>query len=202
MRICITLDDVIRNKTYQFGKTYQKNIGNDIELETLDLSSGDLMKIFNFKSKKEYNKFLYEDYPFEIFSEANACTSMLDKKLLLWQLALEEDYDEDEDEKIDIWLSNTNEFNTSIGYTYFFLSKIATRIREVYFPKNSQEIWDKSDIVITADKKLLENKPEGKISIKIETDYNKDIKSDYTYNNLESFLNDKEIIKIIKNGRN
>ena len=197
MRICITLDDVLRAKTYQFGKIYKKNIDPDVELENLDMSSGDFQKIFGFKNKKEFDKFLYEDNAFEIFGEAPECSKMLGKSLNLWQLSLEDD--DDIPEPIELILSNTREFNQSIGFSYFFLSKLATRIRNVFFPKDHADIWERCDILITADTKLLESKPDGKIAIKIVTDYNKNCPADYEYNSMLEFINDKEIIhKILK----
>lgn len=193
MRICITLDDVLRAKTYQFGKMYKKYVDPNINLEELDMSSGDLQKIFAFEDKKAYERFLYEDYAFQIFGEAPECDKMLSKTLNLWQLKVDDD--DDLKEPIELILSNTREFNQSIGFTHFFLSKIATRIRKTFFPKDYAEIWNICDVVITADKKVLESKPEGKKAIKIITDYNKDCPSDYQYNSMLEFLNDKEIVK-------
>ena len=192
MRICITLDDVLRAKTYQFGKVYKKYIDPTLQLETLDMSSGDLCSIFKFKNKKAFDKFLYEDYVFEIFGEAGTAEKGIDKTLILWQLALSEN--DDLEEPVELLLANPMEFNASIGYSYFFISKIATRIREVHFPSDSQQIWDLCDVLITAEPKLLENKPDGKKAIKIETEYNTKCPADYTYNKLSSFLKDNEIL--------
>lgn len=193
MRICITLDDVLRAKTYQFGKIYKKYIDPSIQLETLDMSSGDLCSIFKFKNKKEFEKFLYEDYGFEIFGEAGVTEKGVDKKLILWQLGLAEN--DDLDEPVELLLANPMEFNASIGFSYFFISKLATRIREVHFPSDSQKIWELCDVLITADPKLLENKPDGKIAVKIKTDYNTDSKYDFEYDKLSNFIEDEEIIE-------
>ena len=195
MRLCITLDDVLRDKTVQIGKMYQKYINPDIDLEALDLSTNDFQNIFKFSSKKEYNKFLYEDYVFEIFAEANACEKTLDKQLNLW--LLEQENNDNLKEKLQVILSNPMEHNASIGFTYFFLSKMATRIREVFFPTDSQEIWNRCDVLVTAEPKLLANKPEGKTVIKIENDYNKEYEADFTYDSLSEFLRDKEIINTL-----
>ena len=195
MRLCITLDDVLRDKTVQIGKMYQKYINPDIDLEALDLSTNDFQNIFKFSSKKEYNKFLYEDYVFEIFAEANACEKTLDKQLNLW--LLEQENNEKKKKKLQVILSNPMEHNASIGFTYFFLSKMATRIREVFFPTDSQEIWNRCDVLVTAEPKLLANKPEGKTVIKIENDYNKEYEADFTYDSLSEFLRDKEIINTL-----
>ena len=95
MKICITLDDVLRGKPAQFGKIYKKYIDNDVDLDKIDLSSGDLCKVFFNGDSKKYEKFLYEDYVFEIFSEAQPAEKMVDKNLILWHLDVAEDEDID-----------------------------------------------------------------------------------------------------------
>lgn len=191
MRICITLDDVIRAKTVQYGKIYQKYTNPDVDLEELELTTSDMGKLLGMNDKESF-KFLYEDYPFEIFGEANPVDKMLDKNLNLWLLNLSHEH-----EDVEVVLSNPREFNASIGFTYFFLSKIATRCREVFFPMHSEDIWNKCDVLITADKALLENKPEGKKSVKISMPYNEECTADLTYEKLADLLADNEFIKKI-----
>ena len=195
MKLCLTLDDVLRNKTVQIGKVYKKYINPDIDLETLDFTTNNYQEIFGFENKKEFTKFLYEDYAFEIFAEATACEKALDKKLNLW--LLEQENNDDLKNKLEVSISNPMEFNSSISFTLFFLSKMATRIRDFFFPKDSQEIWKYCDVLITADPNLLNNKPEGKTTIKISNDYNVECDADYTYESLAAFLQDKEIIKTL-----
>ena len=153
MRLCFTIDDVLRAKTIQFGKIYKKYINPEIDLATLDFSTNNYAQIFGFESKKEYNKFLYEDYAFEIFAEAGTCEKTVDKKLNLWLLDLQNNADLQE--PVETLWANPMEFNASIGFTYFFLSKMATRIREVFLPADSSLIWTKCDVLVTADPKLL-----------------------------------------------
>ena len=190
MKICFTLDDVIRAKTQQTGKMYQKYINPEIKLEEMDLENQTLSEALGFDSITEYRKFLYEDYAFEIFAEAPVVERMLDKKLNLWHIDVSH---RDFTKPVEVMLANPREFNASIGFTYFFLSQIGTRIREVFFPLDYVEIWNKCDVLVTADPYLLEAKPDDKIAIKIETDYNKNSESDYTYSSLSAFLDDKEI---------
>lgn len=193
MRICITLDDVIRAKTKQIGKIYQKHINPEIDLDSLEFTTDNFTKIFGFETEQDYKEFLYIDYPFEIFGEATVVDKMLDKNLNLWHI--KQTQNDDYDEPIELILANPFEYNASIGFTYFFLSKIATRVREIYLPKTSAEIWDKCDVLITATPALIKNKPEGKILIKINTDYNKELESDYSYDKLNDFLSDETIIE-------
>jgi len=206
MKICITLDDVIRAKTKQFGEICKK-AGLCEDLSKIDLSTNNFQKAFGFETKEDYNRFLYEDYPFEIFGEAPVMTKMLDKNLNLWLLDLSKN-----NKDVSVSFSNPFEFNTSIGFTHFFLSQIATRVRETFFPVDSMEIWDRCDVLVTADPKLLSKKPgkhkllskligktpKKKISVKIKTDYNEKVKADYEYDSLMDFINDKEIIRKIK----
>lgn len=192
MKICITLDDVLRAKTKQLGKIYKKYV-KDIDLDKLEITSNSVEDILGL-TKKEANKFLYDDYPFEIFGEAEVCEKMLDKKLNLWHLNMHEEYDGE----YELCIANPYEFNTSIGNTCFFLAKAATRVREFHFPANSSDIWNVCDVLITADPSLLENKPEGKVSVKIVAPYNSEAESDLTYDTLSALLDDKEFFNKIK----
>jgi hypothetical protein len=171
---------------------YKKYVNPDIDLDSLDLSSGEMCDILNFYDKYEYQDFLYNLYAYEIFGEAPVTVKSVDKKFNLWYMRLTEDGDWDE--PIEIMLANPMEFNVSIGYTCFFLSKIATRVRDIKFPMDSLTIWNDCDVLITADKKLLENKPDGKIAVKIEMPYNTECQADFTYKTLDEMLDDNNII--------
>lgn len=197
MRICITLDDVIRAKTAQIGKIYKKYVNSDIDLDALEFNTTDYADIFGFDSLREYQDFLYNLYSYEIFAEASTTEKLVDKKFNLWHMKVTEDGDYDE--PVEVFIANPFEFNNSIGYTCFFLSKIATRIREFYFPMDSSTIWDKCDVLVTAEPKLLENKPEGKIAVKIEMPYNKECPCDHTYGKFSEFLDDNNIINKLVN---
>lgn len=199
MKICITLDDVIRAKTKQIGKIYKKYINQDIDLDSLDFSTNNYSEIFNFDDVEDFNRFLYEDYVYEIFAEANTTEKLIDKKLNLWLLKIS---DKEKYGKIDVFISNPKEFNLSIGYTCFFLSKIATRIREFSFPTDSTILWDKSDVIITTDPNIINLKPSNKKVVKIEMDYNKDCVADFSYKSLSDFLDDDKFFEKIKEKEN
>lgn len=190
MKICFTLDDVIRAKTVQIGKIYKRNVNGNIDLDALDFSTNDYQEIFSFKTKADWQKFLYSDYAYEIFGEAPVTTKGVDKEFNLWLIGLQ-----DIDEEIEVSLANPFEFNASIGFTCFFLSKIASRVREMYFPVDSSEIWNKCDVLVTADPKLIEEKPEGKICVKISMPYNKDLEADYSFDSLSDALKENNILK-------
>ena len=196
MKICFTLDDVIRAKTRQFGKILAKSKGLDEDAYAdIEIETNNLCQVFGFEDTKEYNEFLYKDYPFEVFAEAPVMERMLDKRFNLWTLDVE---NKEGCEDIEFMFANPREFNASIGYTCFFLSQIATRIREFYFPKDSSDIWNKCDVLVTADPKLLAEKPEGKKSVKIEAPYNKDSEADLTYESLSKLIEDEEFTEKLR----
>lgn len=197
MKICLTIDDVIRNKTKAFIKAYNKDKGTEIDPDAFEATSSSLKDMFKFKTVKDFYKFLYDDYHFEIFGEAEQCTRMLDKKLNLWLINMY-DIAYEEEKEFDFMWASPQEFNQSIGDTYFYLSKIATRIREVFFPREPLDIWKKCDVLVTADPLLITNKPEGKTVVKIEMPYNKEASADITYKNLEELLKDGEFITKIE----
>jgi hypothetical protein len=52
---------------------------------------------------------------------------------------------------------------------------------------------------VTANPKLLDNKPEGKVGIKIQTDYNTDSAYDEVYANICDYFNDtNNVAKYLK----
>lgn len=193
MRICITLDDVIRDKTKQIVLAYQKSVNPDIELDQLEITSQNLCKTLGFESDTEYKKFLYEDCVFQVFGEALTCSKMLDKNLNLWLLKLS-----DLEEEPTVCLASTNEFNTSIGCTCFFLSKIATRVREIFFPKSNSDLLKLGDVIVTSDPSVVTEDTTGKCIVKIKTEYNEGFIGHLEYESLQDLINDDEFIEKVK----
>ena len=65
----------------------------------------------------------------------------------------------------------------------------------------NDKIWDKCDILITANPDLLDSKPEGKKTVRIEKDYNKESKYDATYESLTDFFSERiNTEKLINDG--
>lgn len=185
-KIAIDLNDVMRAYTSQFASLYKKNIDHSFDIDNVDIYTNDLEQVFPFDSETEYQNFVYVDYPYELFG----CAEMMDKAMVakfnLWILndLMEMDVDAPE-----LMFVSPFEFGLTIQSTFHYLSKFA-RIREVYFPTNSATIWDKCDILITANPKLLATKPEGKVAIKIDAPYNKEDEADYQFKSFMDLMND------------
>lgn len=193
MKIAIDINDVVRDFSNNFVRYYIEGYDHKFDLTDFEFWSNDLSSVFPFKSKASYNNFVYNDYAFELFGKCDVCTRKLETELNDWTEKTLKDMDIDE--QIDVMFVSSMEYGASIGNTYFFLSKLGTKIREVYLPTDSSTIWDKCDVLITANPKLLDNKPNNKISIKIKTEYNKESQADYTFKNLCDFLINEENTK-------
>ena len=190
MKIAIDLNDVVRDFSNNFVRYYIEGYDHKFDLTDFEFWSHDLSAVFPFKSQNAYYNFIYNDYAFELYGKCDVCTRKLETELNDWTEKTLKDIDTDE--PIEVMFVSPKEYGLSIGNTYFFVSKIGTKIREVYFPTDSITIWDKCDILFTANPDLLESKPEGKISVKIKTEYNKDVQADYSFKDLSTFLTNNE----------
>jgi hypothetical protein len=189
MKIGIDLNDVIRAYTAQFASYYKKNIDRKFDTDNVDVWTNDLKEVFPFETKRDYLEFLYNDYAYEI----HGCAPCMDKNegsmLTDWCKELE-----DLDEVPELCIISTGEYDKTIGSTYFFLSKIGTKIRETHLFLKEDNAWDTCDVLITANPYLLSLKPESKVSIKIKTSYNEESTSDFTYETFNEFMKDVEVI--------
>lgn len=195
MTLAIDINDVIRDNMFQFKNVYQRYIdgGFDIDLDTIDTYN--MLDHYPFESESELNQFKYVDFAFELYGRAETCDKMLSYAL--------NDYLEktlrDIDDVPNIILFSPFEIGLTIQSTFSFLAARTIRAREIYFPIDSMTIYDRADVVITAQPSLIENCPEGKCVIKINKPYNKEIETKYSFNSLMDVINDKDetLIKIM-----
>lgn len=202
MKIAIDLNDVVRDFSNNFLRYYVERYNHEFDLDDFEFWSNKLCDVFKFNSMNAYYNFIYNDYAFELFGKCGVCSRNLESELNDWTEKTIKDIETDED--IDIIFVSTMEYGLSIGNTYFFLSKLGTKIREVYFPTESSTIWDRCDVLITANPDLLDCKPvdgSKKVAIKIKMDYNKESAADYEYSSLSSFLSDPENTKKLLNEK-
>ena len=199
MKIAIDTNEVLRAFLDQFALYYKKGIDRSFDIDNIKYDNFDLRILFPFDSDYQINSFLYEDYVYEIFGCAKPVEKMGIDMFNDWVMSLE---DIDTDEEIEVTITSFGEHHKSIPSTLFFYSKCGCIAKNYEFENSVEKIWDKYDILVTANNYLLESKPEGKTSIKIETDYNTDIESDYSFNKFSEFVKNEIIKKLIENGSN
>jgi len=117
-------------------------------------------------AKEVYNRFMFEDYCFEIYGAAPVMYRNVD-------LVLNQFYKK-YSKFIDITISSIeNPF--SIPHTLFFLSKCVCRVDSYKFVGDASEYWEHFDIMITTNPDVVQTKPEGKTVVLLERPYNKNL---------------------------
>ena len=197
LTIGVELNHVVRNINKQILKYYAKEFDPSMDWDELDENVDVFEKYCKFKSKYEKNNFIYIDYPYEIFGCANTVEKKLAVKITNWLSEITNIEDED----IRIIFYSLDEDALTIQSSFFFLSKIGSRVRKVIFPKSIEEVWDECDAVITARNEFFEKEvPDGKKVVLINRDFNKDNKDKafLNYDNLSDVINDNNFFNKLK----
>ena len=147
----IELNGVIRNINKQILKYYIKDIDMSLDIDEID-DKDDPFKYAKFDSRKERNEFVYADYPYEIFG----CAKTMEKDLAPYMTKWLYELTNYEDNNVELKFFSMDEEALTIQSSFFFLSKIGTRVREVTFPTDYESIREKYDVIITANPSTLE----------------------------------------------
>ena len=185
MKIGISINEVLRDFIGQFAYTYDKYI-SDTDITAKDITSFNLIDYFKFDSVDKLNSFLYLEAPLEIFGHADQLSDGLINRFNEFLL----DMEFDGEHQINLV---SREVNKAIPSTLFFLSKTGCRATNIKFVKNYENEWDEAEVLITANPKALESKPNGKISVKVKASYNSDVKADYEIESILDFMRDTEL---------
>ncbi len=195
IKVAIELNGVVRNINKQILKYYVKDFDQSIDLDEVD-EKDDPYKVVKFNSLKARNEFLYIDYPYEIFGCAKAMEKDLPRDLNNWLAELTNF----EDEEIEISFFSLHEEAITIQSSYFFLSKIGTRVRKVFFPIDVSEVTEYFDLIITSNEETVKSANEhNKPVILINNVTNENCKenANYNYDTLTDVIHDEEITKKI-----
>ena len=193
MKIGITINEVLRDFIGQFIYTYNKYI-EETDITHEDVTSFNLLEHFKFDDTNSLNKFIYSEAPLEIFGHAD---QMTDGLMIHFNTFLTDIYDEEEHEIVLI----SREVEKSIPSTLFFLSKTGCKATNIKFVTSYADKWNDIDVLITANPQTLEAKPTGKISIKVNTPYNKNTTSDYQIDSILDFIKNTDLREKILNTK-
>lgn len=194
--IGIELNHVLRNINRQILKYYDKEFSLTCDVDDID-EYKDLDKHVIFKSKKEKHDFFFVDYPYEIYGCANYAEKNLASKVVTWI----GDLQNNDDEEVKVIFFSLDEEELSIQSSLFFLSKFGCRARKVIFPTSIDEVFNECDVVITADKRFLENQiPNEKKVVLIEKPFNEDVKEKATlsYGKMTEIISDSDFLNKLK----
>lgn len=146
-----------------------------------------------------FDKFLYEDFNFEIHGSAPKLYMNADVDLGVFMKRYNEYFDF-------ILFAKTK--SISIPATLFFLSKMKVECKNIAFVYNNQEIFDQVDWVLTTDPSIADEKPDGKVVVLLERLYNEKTQSDYkafgvsTLNEEITETNPNPFLEFVKNKIN
>lgn len=196
MRIGIELNDVVRDINKQVVKYYAKDIDKEFDDENVDYNSLRVIDTLNFADEKSKFEFMYVDYPYEVFGCAKPMHRNLPVTINNWIYKL----NQEKNDVYDIKLFSLKEEGLSIQSTYYFLSKIGCRVREMIFPKDGADIWKDCDVVITTNKRIVKNKPEGNVVVLIKKTNNEDLidDSDLVYDSLMDLIGDEDFFTKVR----
>ena len=177
MRIGIEINGVLRDTIGKLEQVYQKYFidkwegfdEQDFKYEmTLPVISLNLREHFTFKDDEEFFSFLYEENAMEIFGHAGSTETFTFNDFNNLYLDLRNDND---------IVIVSDEIGKSKPATLFFLSKFGCLTEEIKFYSNStiNSMWDRIDVLLTANPDLLLNHPENVRVIKFNTKYNENI---------------------------
>lgn len=191
-KVFINITGVLRDTYAKAASEYRKYY-IETELEegeeepfeydmVLPVNTDDLSNHFKFQSEDEMKYFFFVEFAIEIFGHSAPVYSGVFRDLA--------DLMKDNDDwEITIVSDEVGKGKPS---SLFFLSKNTCYVDNYRFYKkdNVEEMWNECDVWITTECDVIKTKPEGKTVVKVETEYNKDLKSDYT---VEKLTNVKEI---------
>lgn len=193
MKIAIDLNDVVRDYSKNFAKYFHENYDHSFDFNDFEIWTNDMKVLFPFKSDESYERFVYQDYSYELFSCCPTTYPSLTADFNHW---IDNDVKNvDTDDKIELMIVSTMEYGLSIPSTYVFLGKLGIKVREIYLPSDSSEIWNRCDVLVTANPKMLDSKPEGKITVKIDAEYNSESEGDFEFKSFKNFITEKNNIE-------
>lgn len=199
VRIGIELNGIIRDVNKQILKYYVKDINKEYDEDEADLGAFNLADHLDFGSKKKKENFLYIDYPYEVYGCAKECKKDLLVRFNDWLDELNNTYGDE----VEVFFFSPKENALTIQSTYFFLSKTGTRVREMRFPKNAEDVWKIADIVVTNNKTIVDSRPSDKFCILIRNSENKNLEGlvHITLDNFDELTKNFNIIKEIIDDR-
>jgi len=130
-----------------------------------------------FTAKEMLDKFIYEEYPFQIFARADQYENAMETANRIQALGR------------DTGLFRTILVSTckmgAIPATYAFLSTHHCRIKNIHFVDSDEEKWELCDILIDDTPQAIHAKPPGKEVVKIEQTWNKWDKVSHKFESLQ-----------------
>ena len=194
-----TVKDLDEDETKEIQDNCEKLIKDRI---IFPVDSADLLNHYKFDGEVEFGgtkeltprealeEFLYTKYPFQIFGMAEEYHGAMDAVNNIQTFGLKEKLFET------VLISKLKGQSTTA--TLHFLSKIGCRVRNIRFVEDDFAKWDYCDVVVDVMPEVFQNKPEEKIAIKINREYNQWDETDYSLDSINQLTNQELLKKIFE----
>lgn len=191
MKFAFDTDEVLRDTIGKTKAIYEKFFIEDYVYEEGEeefkyeisepITSHDFSKHFKFPNEEQFINFMYLDFPMNICGHAPSISANTFNVL--------SDIQKNTIKKKDKISVICNAVAKQRPASLFFFSKYGLEVNELIFynKKSLKNMWTRYDVIVTANPELLRIKPKNKISIKINTTYNSNEKSDYSIDSIEGF---------------
>ena len=207
MKVAITLNDVVRThyehtksileeeikRTQEIGEVFELDddgeiIGDNLSTEKKGILLNNTIdnyrfsKIYSFESDQDYDNFIYNERAFSIFSRAEVVYPEVCQDLNKLYREIIKDHS--------CTIVSQERGNSKIA-TLNFLSVNKVLVNNYKFVYDYSKMWQLFDVIITANPFIIKRKNlnnQNKLSVKIKTQYNEHIKSDYEFDNLSEVL--------------
>ena len=150
--------------TFPEEEVKQNEIEFDVDFVEEVVKEKEDIKLETKKTKVTIQEFLYERCTVEIFGYAEESTSSVMETLN--RLIIDNPQHE--------FVIISREGGMAIPSTFFFLAKTKSSCPNIKFVTEYSRVWDYVDVMITDHPKIIDTKPNGKVTIVIDKDYNKD----------------------------
>lgn len=193
-RISLPMDTFDLLNHYQFDETTEFAFENafkppkETELNEYNIEPELENKILTPQMALE--KFMYETYPFKIFGDSEEFQNATSYFNQIQAFGLKNNLFET------VLFSNLKA--NAIPANFYFMHKVGCRARNFKVVSDNLEKWNYCDVLVDVIPEVFQNKPEGKISIKIDTLYNQWDETDYTIKSLKELNNEVLLNKLFK----
>jgi len=197
LKIGIDINNVVRDTLKRIEQIYEKwYIENPFFSEELDdfeykiispVTTLDLKSHLAFKNDEHLYDFLYTEHTMEIFGHAGSVEYSTFHDLNDFYLEMRDNHE---------IILVSDEMGKSKPATLFFISKFGCLVENIsfYSEQTKNLLWNKVDVLLTANPDLLLNKPQTKTLIKFVTSYNNEVSCEYTIENIKQLKNKIEEI--------
>jgi len=185
MIISVSINGVLRDILGKFEQIYEKYQNTEVKSPVI---TPNLMEYVDFNNEDELLEFLYEDATMEIFGQAKEIENNVISHLVELYKEMPVGY------KLKIV---SDDLGKSKAATFWFLSKYGLVCDEIVFYTTDtiSELWEVTDIFITTDTDIINNKPEDKKLIVVDKCYNQNMKCDLRVDTIKEINSLKNVFE-------